>query len=217
MDEDAPPDRRFSRARVRAASPPPCARSSSRPAFWPPSLRRRSARRPYPPSWPQPSSPSSLWPSLSRSCEPVPSSPPPSSQAPSWQPSCWSPSSRLAVLPARLPPPPSCLFTVAQAMRSAVPSLAPRSRSLSSMCSAWRFCFSVYADLSPRGMTILLSLWSGQQAQGSRAHWRWRPPPGMPWRLLLRRCRGRCRPSPPSAAPGRPRRWRWPSGVPTPG
>ena len=28
-----------------------------------------------------------------------------------------------------------------------------------------RFCFSVYADLSPRGMTILLSLWSGQQAQ----------------------------------------------------
>jgi len=61
----------------------------------------------------------------------------------------------LRALPLRLPPP-SCLFTVAQAMRSAVPSLAPRSRSLSSMCSAWRFCFSVYADLSPRGMTVLL-------------------------------------------------------------
>ena len=48
----------------------------------------------------------------------------------------------LRPLPLRLPPP-SCLLTVAQAMRSAALSLAPRSRSLSSMCSAWRFCFSV--------------------------------------------------------------------------
>ena len=40
-------------------------------------------------------------------------------------------------------PPPSCLLTVAQAMRSAVSSLRPRSFSLSSMCSAWRFCLSV--------------------------------------------------------------------------
>jgi hypothetical protein len=99
-----------------------------------------------------------------------------SSQVPSSPPSSWSwPLCRLLAgaflaafllvaffvplraLPLRLPPP-SCLFTVAQAMRSAVPSLAPRSRSLSSMCSAWRFCLSVYADLSPRGMTVLLLL-----------------------------------------------------------
>ncbi|MBK0014755.1 hypothetical protein, partial [Stenotrophomonas sp. S41] len=48
----------------------------------------------------------------------------------------------LRPLPLRLPPP-SCLLTVAHAMRSAVLSLAPRARSLSSMCSAWRFCLSV--------------------------------------------------------------------------
>ncbi|KAB7631496.1 hypothetical protein F9K92_06855 [Stenotrophomonas rhizophila] len=40
-------------------------------------------------------------------------------------------------------PPPSCLLTVAQAMRSAVASLRPRAFSLSSMCSAVRFCLSV--------------------------------------------------------------------------
>lgn len=40
-------------------------------------------------------------------------------------------------------PPPSCLLTVAQAMRSAASSLRPRSFSLSSMCPAWRFCLSV--------------------------------------------------------------------------
>ena len=40
-------------------------------------------------------------------------------------------------------PPPSCLLTVAQAMRSAVSSLRPWSFALSSMCSAWRFCLSV--------------------------------------------------------------------------
>ena len=40
-------------------------------------------------------------------------------------------------------PPPSCLFTVAQAMRSATSSLRPCSFSLSSLCSAWRFCLSV--------------------------------------------------------------------------
>jgi hypothetical protein len=110
------------------------------------------------------------------------------------------------------------LFTVAQAMRSAVPSLAPRSRSLSSMCSAWRFCFSVYADLSPRGMTILLSLWSGQQAQLGLA----RPLAGGGRRqeclgVFCFDDAGVVADAPPSAAPGRPRRWRWPSGVPTPG
>jgi hypothetical protein len=55
-----------------------------------------------------------------------------------------------AVLRPPLFPPPSCLFTVAQAMRSALSSDAPRSRALSSMCSACRFCLSEYADLSPR-------------------------------------------------------------------
>jgi hypothetical protein len=37
-------------------------------------------------------------------------------------------------------PPLSRLLTVAQAIRSAVSSLRPRSFALSSMCSAWRFC-----------------------------------------------------------------------------
>src|SRR5690606_35974095 len=40
-------------------------------------------------------------------------------------------------------PPPSCLLTVAQAMRSADSSLRPFFFSLSSMCEAWRFCLSV--------------------------------------------------------------------------
>src|SRR5690606_31723268 len=40
-------------------------------------------------------------------------------------------------------PPPSCLLTVAQAMRSAASSPRPRAFSLSSMCSAWRFCLPV--------------------------------------------------------------------------
>ena len=40
-------------------------------------------------------------------------------------------------------PPPLCLLTVAQAIRSASFSDRPCSRSLSSMCSAWRFCLSV--------------------------------------------------------------------------
>ncbi|HEY0662807.1 MAG TPA: hypothetical protein VGD21_15970 [Lysobacter sp.] len=44
--------------------------------------------------------------------------------------------------PDRLPPP-SCLLTVAQAMRSASSRGRPSSSSLSSMCSAWRFCLSV--------------------------------------------------------------------------
>ncbi|WP_457318939.1 hypothetical protein [Stenotrophomonas sp. P5_B8] len=44
---------------------------------------------------------------------------------------------------ARFLPPPSCLLTVAQAMRSAASSPRPCSFSLSSMCSAWRFCLSV--------------------------------------------------------------------------
>jgi hypothetical protein len=40
-------------------------------------------------------------------------------------------------------PPPVCLFTVAQAMRSAVSVLRPRLLADSSMCSACRFCLPV--------------------------------------------------------------------------
>ena len=53
--------------------------------------------------------------------------------------------------PDRLPPP-SCLLTVDHAIRSASSSEAPLDRSLCSMCAACRFCFSVYALLSPCGM-----------------------------------------------------------------
>jgi hypothetical protein len=49
-------------------------------------------------------------------------------------------------------PPPVLLLTVAQARRSASPSGTPRFSYPSSMCSACRFCFSVYFDLSPRGV-----------------------------------------------------------------
>src|SRR5215813_13795312 len=40
-------------------------------------------------------------------------------------------------------PPPVILFTVAQARRSASSSGTPRFSYPSSICSAWRFCFSV--------------------------------------------------------------------------
>src|SRR5690606_14896623 len=40
-------------------------------------------------------------------------------------------------------PPPSCLLTVAQAIRSAVSWDLPSFFSLASMCRAWRFCLSV--------------------------------------------------------------------------
>src|SRR5690606_15492781 len=51
-------------------------------------------------------------------------------------------------------PLPDILFTVAQARASASSSDTQRSSQLSSMCSAWRFCLSEYADLSPRGMVF---------------------------------------------------------------
>ena len=53
-------------------------------------------------------------------------------------------------------PPPCALFTVDQARRAAVLALMPRRSYPSSICSAWRFCFSVYCDLSPRGMISIL-------------------------------------------------------------
>src|SRR5262245_44336205 len=53
-------------------------------------------------------------------------------------------------------PPPVVAFTVAQARRSASSSGTPRSSYPSSMCSAIRFCLSVYLDLSPRGIGRLL-------------------------------------------------------------
>ena len=196
-----PPDQRFSRARgyAQLSSPPPCARSSSRPASWLPSARRRSARRPYPPSWPQPCSPSSLRPSLARSCEPVPSSPPPSSQVPSSQvPSSQAPSSQAPSSPPSSWLRPSLWPTSGRRLLGSLlagrflRALACTAATLAAAVllvhggpgnalggaftrAAITFAFldvlglalllSVYADLSPRGMTILLSLWSGQQAQ----------------------------------------------------
>ena len=52
-------------------------------------------------------------------------------------------------------PPCVIAFTVAHARRSASRSGTPRSSYPSSMCSAWRFCLSVYALLSPRGIVLL--------------------------------------------------------------
>jgi len=52
-------------------------------------------------------------------------------------------------------PPPSSLFTVAQARRSASRRETPRFSYPSSMCSAFRFCLLVYDDLSPRGMVVI--------------------------------------------------------------
>src|SRR5262249_50381836 len=49
-------------------------------------------------------------------------------------------------------PPPASLFPVAQARRLASDSGTPRSSYPSAMCSALRFCLSVYFDLSPLGM-----------------------------------------------------------------
>src|SRR5262249_24264872 len=54
----------------------------------------------------------------------------------------------LRPLPDFLPPPDS-LFTVAQARRFASFAGVPRSSYPSAMCSALRFCLSVYFDLSP--------------------------------------------------------------------
>jgi len=51
-------------------------------------------------------------------------------------------------------PPPDCLFTVAQARLSASLADAPLFLYPSSIFSAWRFCLSVYFDLSPLGMLI---------------------------------------------------------------
>src|SRR5262249_33814479 len=71
----------------------------------------------------------------------------------------------VSALPRPLPdllPPPDSLLTVAQARRSASPSGTPRPSYPSAMCSAFRFCLSVYFDLSPRGMAY---------------------PPGVPFRL----------------------------------
>src|SRR5262249_36884875 len=49
-------------------------------------------------------------------------------------------------------PPPLSLFTVAEARRFASFAGVPRSSYPSSMCSARRFCLSLYELLSPRGM-----------------------------------------------------------------
>jgi hypothetical protein len=54
-------------------------------------------------------------------------------------------------------PPPSCLFTDAHAMRAAVFDDLPLFFALSSMCSAWRFCFAVYDFLLPLAMTTSAS------------------------------------------------------------
>jgi hypothetical protein len=54
-------------------------------------------------------------------------------------------------------PPPSCLLTVAHARRSASLSDTPRFSYPSSICSALRFCFAVYFDLSPCGISGLPS------------------------------------------------------------
>jgi hypothetical protein len=51
-------------------------------------------------------------------------------------------------------PPPSSLLTVAQARRSASSFFTPRFSYPFSISSALRFCLSVYADLSPRGMSL---------------------------------------------------------------
>ena len=48
--------------------------------------------------------------------------------------------------------PPSCAFTVAHARDSASSSGTPRSRYDSSMCSAFRSCASISADVSPLGI-----------------------------------------------------------------
>jgi hypothetical protein len=55
-------------------------------------------------------------------------------------------------------PPPSSLFTVAQARRSASRRETPRFSYPSSICSAFRFCLLVYDDLSPRGMVVISHL-----------------------------------------------------------
>src|SRR5687767_14563201 len=92
--------------------------------------------------------------------------------------------SRLSVFPRPLPdflPPPLSLFTVAHARRSASFSDTPRFSYPSSMCSAWRFCLSVYAPLSPLGINYppyLFVLYSFIQEQL-----------GCHWLLLLNRSR----------------------------
>src|SRR5438067_616954 len=60
--------------------------------------------------------------------------------------------------PPRFSPPPWTLLTVAHARRSASPSGTPCSSYPSSMCSAWRFCLSVYLTLLPRGMEDLRAI-----------------------------------------------------------
>ena len=61
-------------------------------------------------------------------------------------------------------PPPETLFSVAQARRSASFFPTPFFSYPSSICLTWRFCLSVYDDLSPCGIMILLSA----NALGSR-------------------------------------------------
>ena len=53
-------------------------------------------------------------------------------------------------------PPPWTLLSVAHARASALGRPTPFCPELFSMAPAWRFCWSVYADLSPRGMSVSL-------------------------------------------------------------
>jgi hypothetical protein len=68
-------------------------------------------------------------------------------------------------------PPPLSLFTVAHARPSAVFVLTPRFSYPSAMCSAFRFCLSVYFDFSPRGMMFPPD-WKGDanELRGSKRH-----------------------------------------------
>src|SRR5262249_61797772 len=58
--------------------------------------------------------------------------------------------------PPVFPPPWWPFLPVAPARRSASSDGTPRDSYPSSMCSAWRFCLSVYLSLSPRGISPLL-------------------------------------------------------------
>jgi hypothetical protein len=73
------------------------------------------------------------------------------------------------VLLSRFLAPPVSLFTVAQAMRSAVLVLFPEDFALSSMCWAWRFCFELYLLLLPRGIKPPILKYSNSYANRDRS------------------------------------------------
>jgi hypothetical protein len=80
-------------------------------------------------------------------------------------------------------PPPSSLFTVAHARRAASFRETPRFSYPSSIRSAFRFCFPVYDDLSPRGMVVISRVWM------SRVPSRGSPPGRLPGRHRRRKYR----------------------------